>query len=80
MSGSLTTNAERLLKDVQRIHARMLQDLEQAMAALPGREKLSSSRPPGRSLATGNRSAPSGGRVSSTEAEGDVLDVPEFIP
>lgn len=68
MSNSLRSNAERLLQDVQRIHSRMVGQID--TAAAPGAPQAST-----RSAVRGDHreQAPSAG-------SGEVLDVPEFIP
>ena len=73
MSGSLQSNAERLLRDIQNIHRRMLESSTQAMAALPGRGPAQ----PRRRCSPAARSPDRG---VTTTPDGEVLDVPEFIP
>lgn len=65
MGNVLRSNAERLLRDVQAIHSRMVAELDQADAGLPPAPSGAGSR--------GTRSAPRSG-------SGGDLDVPEFIP
>jgi hypothetical protein len=73
MGDSLRANAELLLRDVKNIHAQMVAQLDRAQEGMSrthtprGRERDGPSRSPERDLAP----------VSS---DGEVLDVPEFIP
>jgi vacuolar-type H+-ATPase subunit H len=68
MGDSLRSNAERLLRDVQSIHSRMVAQLDREEAGLRRG-----------SPAAGRRGADSGDRTSSQAGEG-ALEVPEFIP
>ena len=61
MGDSLRANAQRLLRDVQEIHSRMMAAIDQKEAEL------------------GLEPAPRA-RRSTRSAEGEPLDVPEFIP
>ena len=71
MGDSLRSNAERLLRDVQMIHSRMLAQLDRLDGGLA---TASGSRAAGRDA--GGRGRRSRGTVDG----GEVLDVPEFIP
>jgi cell division septum initiation protein DivIVA len=67
MGSSLRANAERLLRDVQRIHSDLIGRLERMDGELGGE-----GRP---------RRAPADDRTRpAPAADGEVLDVPEFIP
>jgi hypothetical protein len=84
LGDSLRSNAERLLRDVQGVHSHLMAQIERADAKsgisrpAPG----SSSRPAG-SDAPRLSVSPRGNRdrdVPPPPADGEVLDVPEFIP
>jgi hypothetical protein len=64
MGHSLRTNAELLLGDVQRVHARMRRDLEEAAGE----------------ASVGGARTRSGRRTLPEPPDGEVLDVPEFMP
>ena len=77
MSNSLRSNAERLLGDVQRVHSRLVAQIERveraAGGAAPRSGALARAGDPGTSAG-----APRG---PPTRLDGDDgLDVPEFIP
>jgi vacuolar-type H+-ATPase subunit H len=81
MGDSLRSNAERLLRDVQLIHTRMVATLDDAAGASAPR-RGSSSRDGGRSSrssSTSSLTAPRSSARASRSVE-DELDVPEFIP
>jgi vacuolar-type H+-ATPase subunit H len=69
MGDSLRSNAERLLRDVQLIHSRMVAQIDRADGGLPG-----APAPEDRARSRQRTAAPGRG------ADPDVLDVPEFIP
>ena len=73
MGDSLRANADRLLKDVQRIHSKMTHDLDRAEpgASAPAVSVSRSSR---------SRSAEPQREAPTAPSTGEVLDVPEFIP
>jgi hypothetical protein len=71
MGDSLRSNAERLLRDVQMIHSRMVAELDRVDGGLGA---VQASRGTGASSGAERRSRP------RSESEADVLDVPEFIP
>jgi vacuolar-type H+-ATPase subunit H len=87
MADSLRSNAERLLRDVQSIHSRMLAQIERAEQAA-GRSGASGTRPSPTvdSPADPSYDAPSSRRSPRDRDApmlgdgGEVLDVPEFIP
>jgi hypothetical protein len=70
MGDSLKANADRLLRDVQRIHSRMTRELDSVGRATDEPE------------VTASRSRPSAAdeAESSLSPSGEVLDVPEFLP
>jgi len=71
MGDALKANADRLLRDVQRIHSRMTRDLDSV--------GVSGSDGPAVTVSRGRRSA-SDDPESSLSPSGEVLDVPEFQP
>ncbi len=79
MGDSLRSNAERLLRDVQMIHSRMMAQVDRidggAGRASPGTSWSASSRGAGAGGRGGGRS-----RGFEPPPDDDVLDVPEFIP
>jgi vacuolar-type H+-ATPase subunit H len=81
MGDSLRSNAERLLRDVQLIHARMVATLDQAGGASAQRAGSSSRgiERASRSSSTWSLSAPRSS-VGATRDLEQELDVPEFIP
>jgi uncharacterized membrane protein YqiK len=70
MGDSMRSNAERLLRDVQMIHSRMVAEIDRADGG--------ASRAPVRTSEPGLRDRER--RRASLSDEGEVLDVPEFIP
>jgi hypothetical protein len=70
MGDSLKANADRLLRDVQRIHSRMTRELDSVGSATDEPE------------VTASRSRPSAADESESllSPTGEVLDVPEFLP
>ena len=71
MGDSLRSNAERLLRDVQSIHSRMVAQLDQVDGGAS------------RAAPSTWRRRPSPGHerdLPAAPVDGDVLDVPEFIP
>jgi hypothetical protein len=85
MGDSLRANAERLLRDVQSIHSRMVAQIDRA--------ETKSGQPGGAAVAAAQRSRADAagdgppprrqGRdrdVPPPPADGEVLDVPEFMP
>ena len=72
MGHSLRTNAELLLGDVQRVHARMMRDLDEVTGDMGAEVEDRPGRAAGRARS---------GRSGLTEPpDGEVLDVPEFMP
>lgn len=71
MGGSLRSNAERLLRDVQRIHSRMVSQIDRVDGAIGGISERGFSAPRPRAQRADRQ--PAGD-------EYDPLDVPEFIP
>ena len=69
MGDSLRSNAERLLRDVQMIHSRMVAQIDRADGGIPGSSAHPSERDRGRSRLSAERLG-----------DGEVIDVPEFIP
>jgi hypothetical protein len=71
MGDSLRSNAERLLRDVQMIHSRMVAQIDRADGGVGANE-----------LAVQARRAPARGRspVPEPVPDGEVIEVPEFIP
>src|SRR6202012_1938537 len=76
MSNSLRANAERLLGDVQRVHSRLVAQVERGGGAAGGGG--GGARGPGARRRERNEPAADGERVPT--AVDDGLDVPEFIP
>jgi vacuolar-type H+-ATPase subunit H len=66
MGDSLRTNAERLLRDVQAIHSQMLSQIAQFDTAF--------------GIVSRAGSSASARRVKDLTDDGEVLDVPEFMP
>ncbi len=71
MGDSLRSNAERLLRDVQMIHSRMVAQIDRADGGVGAGD-----------LPIQARRAPARGRsvVPEPPADGEVIEVPEFIP
>jgi hypothetical protein len=71
MGDSLRANSERLLRDVQSLHTDMVTRIAAAERAAggPPEEEIRAAR-----SRTGERSAP------RETANGEIVDVPEFIP
>jgi vacuolar-type H+-ATPase subunit H len=77
MSGSLNSNAERLLRDIQQIHSRMVSELT---AAPGGSGVAGAGRPEGLGEADQPAREPEPApRSRRPPADGDDLDVPEFM-
>ncbi len=70
MGDSLRSNAERLLRDVQLVHSRMVAQIDRTDGGLP---------PAGRSGAGISARRGVSGRAAARDVADD-LDVPEFIP
>ncbi|HEY8763979.1 MAG TPA: hypothetical protein VIM18_07310, partial [Solirubrobacteraceae bacterium] len=70
MGDSMRSNAERLLRDVQMIHSQMVAEIDRTDGGA-GRLPVRSSEPLVRDRER---------RRASLSDEGEVLDVPEFIP
>jgi vacuolar-type H+-ATPase subunit H len=79
MGDSLRSNAERLLRDVQMIHSRMVAELDRADGGLGALSGYRASRAPDRP-ARGSDGAPRDRLPREPIEGGEVLDVPEFIP
>ena len=80
LGDSLRANAERLLRDVQAIHTRMMGQIERMESATrqgPGR-----GRPRGDadSAAASEPTRPRRRGAAAVSADEDELDVPEFLP
>lgn len=74
MSDSLRANAERLLEDIQSIHARMVRDLERVdPGAECGSTSLAAEADPSADARAAEPVAP------AQSGSGDELDVPDFI-
>ena len=81
MSNSLRSNAERLLGDVQRVHSRLVAQIERVERATGDSGSRSAGRggrPSGR-RSERDESASDSERLSTPVDDGG-LDVPEFIP
>jgi hypothetical protein len=74
MGDVLRSNAERLLRDVQSIHARMVGELERVE---PESDSTSASAPA--SAAAREPDAGESGGGEHAAGDGDVLDVPDFV-
>lgn len=70
MGDSLRANADRLLRDVQRIHSRMTRELD-SVGGAPDEPSVTVSR---------TRRSAADEAESSLSPSGEVLDVPEFLP
>jgi hypothetical protein len=81
MGDSLRSNAERLLRDVQLIHTRMVDTLDQTGGPWAERSG-SSSRDGGRAWKSSSTSLLTAPRTSTRATRGldQELEVPEFIP
>lgn len=92
LGDSLRANAERLLRDVQKIHSRMMGQIERIEAAAREAPKVERSREaPGRGRSRGASAEPDSAPAAeptrprrrapaAPSADGDELDVPEFLP
>jgi len=76
MGDSLRANAERLLRDVQMIHSRMIAEIDRADGGLGA----SSSRGPASAPSHSSEAERRRRGSAETSSTGEVLDVPEFIP
>jgi hypothetical protein len=76
MGDSLRSNAERLLRDVQMIHSRMMAQVDR----IDGGAGRSSPASSWRSVGGGSSRSRSRGGAFEPPPDDDVLDVPEFIP
>lgn len=74
MGDALRSNAERVLRDVQGIHSQLTAKLDQIGDDLPAAPKTPSGTPRPRERPARTRELP------EPPANGEVLDVPEFIP
>ncbi len=73
MADSLRSNADRLLRDVQTIHSRMVAQIDRVDGG--------ASRSPSPAARRSEPAPRTGGRdVPALSGDGEVLDVPEFIP
>ena len=77
MGDSLRSNAERLLRDVQMIHSRMMAQVDRIDGGA-GRASAGPAWSPSSRAASGRGRGRVGGFESPSDD--DVLDVPEFIP
>jgi hypothetical protein len=83
LGGSLRSNAERLLRDVLKVHGQLVAHVdavEAAPAAAPSRSSSSSSRERDRSPRDRDDRASRPARNGRPRGDDDELDVPEFIP
>ncbi len=81
LGDSLRANAERLLKDVQTVHARMVAQIERVEAAAGTATPARRSPRDGAGRSAGSGAERSGRARRPSPSDGDdELDVPEFLP
>jgi hypothetical protein len=84
MGDSLRANAERLLRDIQMIHSRMVAELDRIDGGASRTPAPAADRERGDVHAVDQRRSAAGARAGrelpAPPSEGEVLDVPEFIP
>ncbi len=80
LGDSLRANAERLLRDVQAIHSRMVEQIERIESAAREAPSRGRSRGDTDSAAAEGPTRPRRRTTAAPSADGDELDVPEFLP
>jgi hypothetical protein len=81
MGDALRSNADRLFRDVQMIHSRMVAELDRVDGGLPAGGRRARGAAGESSSQARSRPSPGSGRSLPTPPDdGDGLDVPEFIP